>query len=802
MRNPSQALLLAVLMASLILPPGLPVAGATVSTPGGAARVRSILLVGDSLSIGLGQQLEAVFAGRSGVRFAYLGKVSSGLANPGFFDWNAHLTAQVKANHPDVVLIMVGANDDKPLPGADGRSAAFGTKAWDAAYTQRLAKLHAIARAENPRATVYFIGVPVMGDPAFNALMLHVNGVLAATAASLPDCAFIDVKDTLADAQGRFAPLARTADGGVVKLRARDGVHISNTGSRLLAARCLEAVSDAASLPKLELLALVADRDAKPVSGAAETPVRLAETAQAKTPAAVKSVAVAATADQTVPVATAKAAPTAPSATPIPAKTVTLAAAAAPAPVKTAPIALAAAPAPAKAALVAAVATPTPAKVVTVAAAAPTSKPAPMPTAAAPAPKPAPVSVAAAGAYTVADGDTLWSVAKRLGVSAEALAEANPGVDARHMSIGQSLSLPAGANLSVLAEAAPLARAAAAHSAVSGGVHVVADGDNFWNVAKRHDISVAALTRANPGVDPTHLRIGQSLALPGAETVAEEAGQALGGRYVVADGDNLWSIAHRLGVDVERLTRANATVNPLKLQPGQVLNLPATAQAESGRGKPARHGDRASLESGGEAALYPVAPGDTLWGLARRFGVDLEAILAVNGEIDPSRLRVGQLVTIPGGGPLASAEALSFPVSVGDTLWSIARRFDVSVESLIAANPGVDPLRLRQGQAVRVPSSLAAVAAAAAAKGEPDVRPTVAPAAARPDEAPGAAPTALDATVRVHTVSEGDTLWDLSRRYGVSVAAILSQNAGLDPVRLQVGQAVRLPGSTVAMAAR
>jgi LysM repeat protein len=420
------------------------------------------------------------------------------------------------------------------------------------------------------------------------------------------------------------------------------------------------------------------------------------------------------------------------------------------------------------------------------------------------APKPAPVSVAAAGAYTVADGDTLWSVAKRLGVSAEALAEANPGVDARHMSIGQSLAVPAGANLSVLAEAAPLARTAAvAHAAVGSSVHVVADGDNFWNVAKRHDISVAALTRANPGVDPTHLRIGQSLALPGAGTAeTETAGQGLGDRYVVADGDNLWSIAHRLGIDVERLTRANATVNPLKLQPGQVLTLPATAQAESGRGKSARHGDRASLENGGEAALYPVAAGDTLWGLARRFGVDLETILAVNGEIDPSRLRVGQLVTIPGGGPLASAEALSFPVSPGDTLWSIARRFDVSVESLVAANPGVDPLRLRQGQALRVPSSLAAVAAAAAAKGEPVVRPTVAPAAARPDEAPVAAPTALDATVRVHTVSEGDTLWDLSRRYGVSVAAILSQNTGLDPVRLQVGQTVRLPGSTVAMAAR
>ncbi len=773
MRNPSQVLLLAVLMASLILPPGLVPAGAAVSAAAGAGRARSVLLVGDSLSIGLGQQLEAVFASRGDVRFAHLGKVSSGLANPGFFDWNAQLSAQVKAHHPDVVLIMLGANDDKPLPGADGRSAAFGSKAWDAAYAARLARLHAIARAENPRATVYFIGVPVMGDPSFNALMVHVNGVIAATAASLPDCAFIDVKDTLADAKGRFAPLARVPDGGVVKLRAADGVHISGTGSRLLAARCLDAVSDAAGLPKKDLLAAVADRDAQPMTGEAAVPVRLAETrrpaAEAKPVVATKPTAVAAAAARAesepavakpVALAEAKAAP----------KTTVATAESRPAPVRPAkPATLAEAPAMPAVTAVAAV---------------------PMVA------KPAPAPATAAGAYTVADGDTLWSVAKRLGVSAEALAGVNPGLDPRRMSIGQSLALPAGAVLA--------AGPAAAARPASASRHVVADGDNFWNVAKRHDVTVAALTQANPGVDPTRLRIGQELALPGAVAAEAPAARNADGRYVVADGDNLWSIAHRLGIDVDRLTRANAAVNPLKLQPGQVLTLPGAAQAETGRGRAYGNDDRPAAQTLGEAALYPVAPGDTLWGLARRFGVDLETLLAVNSEIDPIRLRVGQLVTIPGGESMASAEALVFPVSPGDTLWSIARRFDVSVEALVAANPGVDPLRLREGQALRVPSSLAALAATAASnKGKDTVAtPAVAPAAARPAETPASAPTALDGPVRVHTVSEGDTLWDLARSYGVRVSAILSENPGLDPVRLHVGQAVRLPGGTVAMAAR
>ena len=763
MRNPCQALLLAVLMASLILPPGLPVAGATVSGPASPAKPRSVLLVGDSLSIGLGKQFDAVFAGRPGVRFAHLGKVSSGLANPAFFNWDEQLAAQVKAHHPDLVLIMVGANDDKPLPALGGGQAAFGTKAWDAAYAARLARLHAIVRAENPQAAVAYIGVPVMGDPAFNARMLHVNGVIEKTARSLPDASYIDVEHTLADASGAYAPVARTADGNVVKLRAEDGVHISGTGSRLLAARCLEAVSDAVGLPRRELLAAVDGRDAVPLASAA-APVRLAEAA-------------------------APAAKAAPAKVEVGKNDAPKAAAVKVEPAKAAPVVVAAARTPA---------TPAAAKTPAVAAAPEVAKPA---SAAAP----------SAGAYQVADGDTLWSVAKRAGVSADALAAANPGVDARRMSIGQSLALPAGATFAAAGKApaarpeqpAPPARPEQAGRAA--GVHVVAEGDNFWNVARRYDVTVAALTAANPNADPTRLRIGQELAVPDAAAAqaavaSAPALDASGLRYVVADGDNLWSIARRLGIDVDRLTQANRAVDPLRLRPGQVLALPGVARADREREAPARKVEEGAVV--GDAGLYPVAKGDTLWALSRRFGVDLDTLLSVNGEVDPSRMHVGQLVTIPGGGPTASAETLAFPVGAGDTLWSIARRFDISVDALAAANPGVDPLRLREGQTLRVPSSLAAVAASGASRDEARKAPAAAPAAARPAEVPVAAPAALDAAARMHTVSEGDTVWDLARRYGVSVAGILAENAGLDPVRLHVGQLVRVPGGAVAMAAR
>ncbi|MFP5258784.1 MAG: LysM peptidoglycan-binding domain-containing protein, partial [Acidobacteriota bacterium] len=653
----------------------------------------------------------------------------------------------------------------------------------------------------------YFIGVPVMGNAAFNTSMDHVNGVLARTAASLPDCTYIDVRAVLADASGAYAPLARTASGSVVKLRAADGVHISSVGSRLLAARLVEAIAAPSGLPRGEILAALDNRDITPVASAAATPVRPADLGRPVSPSL--AALTAQTKEPAKPATTAAA----------PAPKIGTLAENAPDPAKAAPVAdpaakrQAAAPAP---------------KIVTLAenapakAAAPVAAPAAKRQAEAPAPKiaslaeaaPSPAkafaSIAAApaaGSYAVADRDTLWSVAKRLGVSPEALAAANPGIDPHRLSIGQQLNVPTGVDEMVAAKTRPERPAAAAPASRT---HTVADGDNYWSVARAYGVSVAALTEANPGVDPTRLRIGQGLALPAAASATAarpsagkhqaEAGVLPGAGYVVADGDNFWTIARRLGVGMDDLTRLNAGLDPQRLQPGQVLAVPENARADALRAPGQADGEARSIS---EAGLYPVAPGDTLWGLSRRFGVPLDALLAVNDEVDPARMRVGQLVTVPAEGAVAAADMLSFPVSAGDSLWSIARRFDINVEALVAANPGVDPLRLREGQTLRVPSSLAAVAASGAPK--KPAAPADA-AQATPSEAPSAPASpsvgSVDAPARQHVISEGDTIWNLARTYGVSAQRILAENAGLNPVRLQVGQVLRLPGVVVSMAAR
>jgi LysM repeat protein len=109
-------------------------------------------------------------------------------------------------------------------------------------------------------------------------------------------------------------------------------------------------------------------------------------------------------------------------------------------------------------------------------------------------------------------------------------------------------------------------------------------------------------------------------------------------------------------------------------------------------------------------------------------------------------------------------------VATGETFYGIALRYGLSFSQLQAANPGVEPNRIRIGQELRVPRSGGASSAASSSSSRA--------AAAR----------------RTHTVASGETLWGIARRYGVPAERIRSANS-LDGDRVRVGQTLVIPGA-------
>jgi LysM repeat protein len=145
--------------------------------------------------------------------------------------------------------------------------------------------------------------------------------------------------------------------------------------------------------------------------------------------------------------------------------------------------------------------------------------------------------------------------------------------------------------------------------------------------------------------------------------------------------------------------------------------------------------------------FYVVQSGDSLRAIAKKFGTTSDALLQLNGLANADLLQIGQRIQLPSssvGGAVAAGVEISslYVIEAGDTIGKIAKKFGVSKDALIAANPSIDPNVIRIGAKLAIPAggkAKPAVAATTVAAAAPAT--TVAPAPA-PVETVAPAPAA------------------------------------------------------------
>jgi hypothetical protein len=201
-----------------------------------AGKQRTVALAGDSMmAVGLSSALLREAPRYKDITLVKAFKSGTGLARPEVFDWQTEYPAMLNDAHPDVVVVAIGANDGQGFV-QDRVVYPFGTDGWQAIYQQRVQAYLDLLEADG--ATVVWLGLPPMKSDVYDARIALVNRIDYAIISASPRAIWFSMAGIVGDASGRFQDFAQVG-GHAVRMRQGDGIHLSDDGAALVAAKLL-----------------------------------------------------------------------------------------------------------------------------------------------------------------------------------------------------------------------------------------------------------------------------------------------------------------------------------------------------------------------------------------------------------------------------------------------------------------------------------------------------------------------------------------------------------------------------------
>lgn len=271
--------------------------------------------------------------------------------------------------------------------------------------------------------------------------------------------------------------------------------------------------------------------------------------------------------------------------------------------------------------------------------------------------------------------------------------------------------------------------------------YIVQRGDSLYSIAKKFGINVNDLYNYN-NLKTNVLQIGQRLVIPSTEDRT----------YTVKKGDTLYGISNQFGVSAKDLANYN-NINNATIQIGQVLKIPNVSGTNP---------------SG--MFIYTVKNGDSLYNIARRYNTTVDEIMKLNG-LTNINLYIGQNLRIPESGESVSTlpSYINYVVQKGDSLYSIARKYNLTVNEIIKDN-NLNSNNLSIGQNLKIRTSPSSNIVIEECFGEDYTPPT---------------------TSITYTVKKGDSLYSIAKKYNTSVDNIKRKN-NLTSNSLAIGQVLKI----------
>ena len=207
--------------------------------------------------------------------------------------------------------------------------------------------------------------------------------------------------------------------------------------------------------------------------------------------------------------------------------------------------------------------------------------------------------------------------------------------------------------------------------------------------------------------------------------------------YIVKSGDSLYSIARKHNTTVDELKKLN-NLSSNVLSIGQVLKIPSSESNNTG-------------SNTGTSNTYVVKSGDSLYSIARKYNTTVDELKRLN-NLTSNVLSIGQVLKIPSSESNNMGTTNTYVVKSGDSLYSIARKYNTTVDEIKRLN-NLSSNLLSIGQVLKIPS---------------------------------------DSSTNIYVVKSGDNLYSIARKYQITVDELKKLN-NLSGNLLSIGQVLKVP---------
>jgi len=216
-------------------------------------------------------------------------------------------------------------------------------------------------------------------------------------------------------------------------------------------------------------------------------------------------------------------------------------------------------------------------------------------------------------------------------------------------------------------------------SFAQNATYTVQSGDTFWKIASKYGVSTLSVINANNANENTILYPGQKITIPlNSQKI-----------HTVVSGDTYWTISQQYGVSFSKLLAANNATVDSWLKIGDKVVIP-------------------SEEETGSYLTHIVQAGDTFYLISKKYNVNMNSLMSLNGANENTILYVGQKIKIPktstppaASGPYVTYD--NYTVQKGDTPWSISMKFGIPFEELLKANNLNSSSYLNIGDVIKIP---------------------------------------------------------------------------------------------------